>query len=349
MYPAALARVLSIQPVLDAVDRDRTLARGQSLDTLEVGQKVSGRIQSQADGISVVVIEGQAVAMRLPPQAAVGDTLKLSFAGRMPQPVFMLEADEAAAGESTQLSHTARMLSDIMQRVPERGLPTLQPTAPLLAQPSADPAALALALRTALVRSGLFYESHLADWATGSDTLEGLLQEPQNRLSPPGMLAEAARAAATPERAAGSDSLSLLASGELAGQKTANPLHALLTQQLQVLESPQFAWKGEIWPGQPIEWQVRQEDERSTDRNPLSTGADDARNWESRLRLTLPNLGALDIHIRLDAAQNFSIRVVPGDAATESLLQANQPRLLGLLAEAGCMVQTLTVKQDDGA
>jgi len=101
----------------------------------------------------------------------------------MPQPVFLLDTPETAQTDAPQLSQTARMLSEIMQRVPERTLPTLTPVTPLLDQPTGAPAELALALRTALVRSGLFYESHLANWAVGLDSLDGLMQEPQNRLT----------------------------------------------------------------------------------------------------------------------------------------------------------------------
>ena len=193
--------------------------------------------------------------MRLPNPAAVGDTLRLRFAGHMPQPVFLLDTPQSAPTDKPQLSQTARMLSDIMLRVPERSLPTLTPPGPLLDQPTANPAEMALALRTALVRSGLFYESHLANWTVGLDSLEGLMQEPQNR--------QAADAAHAPASAV--TALALTNTSEPAEPKAANPMHTLLTQQLQVLESPHFIWRGELWPGQMLEWQVGQDTDPQAD------------------------------------------------------------------------------------
>lgn len=337
----ALSGVLAIHPVLDAVKRDQAAPRSAyPFEHLALGQKVIGQVLSQSRGISLVLIEGQSVAMRLPAPVTSGDTLKLSFAGHMPQPVFLLEPPETAAGNRPQLSQTARMLSDIMQRVPERALPTLTPPGPLLEQPTANAAALALVLRTALVRSGLFYESHLANWVGGEDNLDGLMQEPQNRLA----MMEAARPAVSPGSA-----LALSNTSEAAEQRPANPLHVLLTQQLQVLESPHLVWKGELWPGQPLEWQLRQGEDPALNQDGASAASEAEAGWTSEIRLTLPQLGTLTLHIRLDARQAFSITVVPEEAGIEPLLRQNQSHLLNQLSEAGCAVNTLTVKHDADA
>jgi hypothetical protein len=153
---------------------------------MQVGQTITGLVKSLDKGVSMVEIAGQTVAMRLPHPAAVGDKLLLRFAGHMPQPVFVLEPPETAAKDAPQLSQTARMLSELMQQTPGRNTPpTVIPPGPLLDQAtSTQVAILALALRTTLVRSGLFYESHLANWVVGQDSLDGLLQEPQNRWPP---------------------------------------------------------------------------------------------------------------------------------------------------------------------
>ena len=338
MLPAqVLSRILAVQPVLDAIERDQAAPRA-AFEHLTIGQTVSGLVKSQARGVSLVEIEGQTVAMRLPQPVAVGDTLRLRFAGHMPQPVFLLDTPETAAGAGPQLSQTARMLSELMQRVPERTPPTLTPPGPLLDQPAANPAELALALRTALVRSGLFYESHLANWAVGLDSLDGLMQEPQNRLA----TAEAARPTASPATA-----LALSDTATVAEQKPLNPMHTLLSQQLQVLESPQFVWRGEVWPGQALEWQVRQETEATQD-EPAAMVDEDGSGWESRLKLTLPQLGTLNVHIKLDARHAFSIRMMPEQPGVAPLLQHGQGRLAEQLAAAGCTLHSLTVQADGG-
>ncbi len=331
MYPQPLPRVFAVQPVLDVLQRDQAGPRASfAFQHLAQGQKLAGQVLSQDKGMSLVSVAGQTVAMRLPPGVVTGDTLKLSFAGHMPQPVFLLETPGADAADAPQLSQTARMLSEVMQRIPERTPPTLTPPAPHHDRPSVLPPELALALRTTLVRSGLFYESHLANWVAGQDTLEGLLQEPQNR-SP---AHEAGRA---PAHAGAAES---------AAAKTANPLHTLMTQQLQVLESPQFVWKGELWPGQPLEWTLsRTEDGAPGDASQASANGEDG-SWESTLRITLPQLGSLTLHIRLDAQQNFSIRVVSETAGAAPLLQNQQGHVLQRLADAGCAVHSFQVTHE---
>lgn len=332
MYPQPLPRVFAVQPVLDGLQRDQAGPRASfAFQHLAQGQKLAGQVLSQDKGMSLVSVAGQTVAMRLPPGVVTGDTLKLSFAGHVPQPVFLLETPGADAADAPQLSHTARMLSEVMQRVPERTPPTLTPPAPLLDHPTVHSPELALALRTALVRSGLFYESHLANWVAGQDTLEGLLQEPQNRASATESRGSATYPTGTSESAAG---------------KPANPLHTLMTQQLQVLESPQFVWKGELWPGQPLEWALsRSEDEAPGDASQASANSEDG-SWESTLRITLPQLGSLTLHIRLDAQQNFRIRVAPDTPDSAPLLQRQQAHVLQSLADAGCAVHSFQVTHE---
>jgi flagellar hook-length control protein FliK len=332
-----LSGLVGVQPVLNATERDQAAPRA-AFDQLTIGQTLTGLVKSQAKGISMVEVEGQTVAMRLPHPAAPGDTLRLRFAGHMPQAVFLLAPAESAASDAPQLSQTARMLSDLVQQLPGRSaLPTLTPPGPLLDQPTANPALIALALRTALVRSGLFYESHLANWAVGQDSLDGLMQEPQNKLA----AAESARAAANP--------LALLNAAETAGQKPLNPMHALLSQQLQVLESPQLIWRGEVWPGQTLEWLLRHETEHARDQSAATVANEADAGWESKLKLTLPQLGSVTVHIKLDANQAFSLRMVPEHAEVEPLLRQNQGRLIEQLAAAGCTLQALTVEQEHDA
>lgn len=315
-----------VQPVASATRRDQAAPRA-AFENFTVGQTLAGKVVAVEKGISMVEIAGQTVAMRLPHPASVGDTLTLRFAGHMPQAVFMLEPPAAAPTDTPRLSQTARLLSDIMQQVPDRNTPpTVAPSGPLLARPTTQVGDLALALRTALVRSGLFYESHLANWAVGLDSLDGLLEEPQNRLS--------AAQAQTPPAAAEAG-------------KSLNPMHVLLSQQLQVLETPQFIWRGELWPGQPLEWLLRQDVDPDRQGAPAGGEAECA-GWTSQLKLCLPELGEVTVHIRLDPAGAFRIRVMPANAETEPLLRAHQGAFAEQLAAAGCTLQSLTVERDHG-
>lgn len=332
MVPAQLlSRLLAIQPVLDAVERDQAAPRA-TFDRLIIGQAVTGQVKSQTNGVSLVAIEGETVAMRLPYPVKTGDPLKLSFAGRTPQPVFLLQSPEIPPTDAPQLSQTARMLSEILQRSPQHALPTLTPPTPLLPKPTTNTRELAGVLRTALVRSGLFYESHLANWTVGQDSLDGLMQEPQNRLTP-----DAARL--------GSAS-ALSETGVATESRQLNPLHTLLSQQLQVLESPQFAWRGDLWPGRTLEWQVRQETPDASEEPPNPTPPSAEAAWESHLKLTLPELGTLNVHIKLDSRHAFSINIVPDRAEVGTILTQHQPALTEKLLAAGCTLCDVTVEHD---
>jgi hypothetical protein len=335
MVPApALSRLLAVQPLLDAVERDQAAPRA-TFDRLVIGQLVIGEVKSQAKEIALVIIEGQTVAMRLPYPVRTGDHLKLSFAGHTPQPLFLLESPETLSAEAPQLSQTARMLSELFQRVPQHALPTLTPATPLLPKPPINTGELALVLRTALVRSGLFYESHLANWTVGKDSLDGLMQEPQNRRA-----AEAGRSG------------SVLGLSDISGPpepRSTNPMHTLLSQQLQVLESPHFIWRGDLWPGRTLEWQVRQETQHQDEETQTQDSRSPHAQWESHLKLTLPELGTLNVHIKLDAQQAFSIRMVPEKPEIGTLLQQHQPELTGKLVAAGCLLHAVTVQCDGNA
>jgi flagellar hook-length control protein FliK len=118
---------------------------------------------------------------------------------------------------------------------------------------------------------------------------------------------------------------------------------------LQVLESPQFVWRGEVWPGQALKWQISRETDPQAEESTAAVADEGDAGWESHLKLTLPQLGTLTVHIKLDARQAFSIRMVPEQSEVEPLLQQNQGRLIEQLAAAGCTLQTLTVQHDAGA
>lgn len=323
MLPAVPSRVVAVQPALDALGRERGESRA-AFAQFQLGQLVVGKVLGHHRDLTLVRIENQTVAMRLPRPAEQGETLKLSFAGHMPQAVFLLEAAEARTSSLPQLSQTARMLSEMMQRVPARGLPTLQAAAPLLDSPAATTAEMAGALRGAVVRSGLFYESHLARWVEGRDSLDGLMREPQNRLS----------AESRPPPVADDD------------HRQSHPLHTLLTQQLQVLESPQFAWRGELWPGQTLEWQMQRDDAPDPD-TPRAPGEVDSGSWHSRLRVSLPQLGEIEFQIHLDARQGFHIRVTAAEVGTQSRLRDARADLREHLVAAGLALATLEMAADE--
>lgn len=332
MLPApAVSRVLAVQALLDAVERDHVAPRAL-FDRLTIGQSITAQVNSYANGIALVSLEGQTVAMRLPYPVKAGDSLKLNFAGQTPRAMFLLEMPDTPATDSAELSPTARLLSEILQRVPAQGPPTVTPVGPLFVKPPAHVRELASALRTALVRSGLFYESHLASWFDGHDSLDGLLQEPQNRLANP---------------AAQTASLHLSEANIPSTQ--ASPLHTLISQQLQVLEAAQIVWRGELWPGHALEWQLRGTTNSPDDEPSAPTPVGDAAVWESLLKLELPRLGTLTILIQLNARQDIQIEMTVNKAGIDSLLRHHESTLTDQLSATGCALRAITVKHNEHA
>jgi len=86
--------------------------------------------------------------------------------------------DHPALTGSTRetLSFAARAILDVLER-PDAPAP--RATVPLLPSPPAATAGLRTALEAVVGQSGLFYESHLAEWVRGARSLVELLKEPQ--------------------------------------------------------------------------------------------------------------------------------------------------------------------------
>jgi hypothetical protein len=121
--------------------------------------------------------------IRMPSRAGLQQQLDVGlFAGAGRGPAYPPASAAAAAGEAVTLSPTARALSVILD-LPARpaskitGAQALWP----LRQPPMAPL-LAATLAHTVDNSGLFYESHLQQFAEGARTLAQLMQEPQARL-----------------------------------------------------------------------------------------------------------------------------------------------------------------------
>ena len=80
-----------------------------------------------------------------------------------------------------QLSPTGRALGEVMAAALKLPQPTasVHAAAPIATAPTGDPQKIASGLENAIGKSGLFYESHLAEWAGGARPLAELKSEPQ--------------------------------------------------------------------------------------------------------------------------------------------------------------------------
>src|SRR5690625_311791 len=78
-------------------------------------------------------------------------------------------------------------------------------------------------------------------------------------------------------------------------------LYPLVRQQLELLATSQLDWRGELWPGAPMHWQLQpiDDDEPSTQapRQQAEQG------WHTHLEIHLPQMGRLDFQVYWSPAQ----------------------------------------------
>jgi hypothetical protein len=328
------------------------------LNQLALGAEFKAQVMSRlADGNFLVRIADANASMALPQGTKAGDLLDLTLMATQPRPTFLLGKPDSSA--TTSLSTAGRLIGSMLQAAQEDGVPTaLLGKAPLVGSPGASAQQVASALQNTLAFSGLFYESHLAQWANGGRKLADLMREPQARL------AHAAMNDATPRTTENTNDLArmmtnvrewvggersltdLLRTSQDGADAVARPDTAnnealrLMSLQLNALEQRRVLWQGELWPGQPLEWEVAED-------APGDGNGDDeaARSWQSTVRFTLPTLGEVAATIRL-TGEHVQVQVSTASEATAAALQAHRDKLADALDAAGSTLDSLMVKQD---
>ena len=316
-----------------------------------LGKAIQGAVQARLlDGTFVVKFADTQARMQLPPGAQVGADVPMTLVGLHPRPTFQvgsqtttvfaeagpapqedadgahaplsyregaavgrasaLLASAAALGaqafaggteaKNTTLSPTAQALAGVLAAAQKADsqLSAIVGRAPLVGGPGADPAALAAGLQQAFGKSGLFYESHVAEWARGALPLSELAAEPQQ---------QAAQGGVRPN--------------------PQDPATAqFISMQLAAQEQSQLAWKGQLWPGQPMEWDVQREAH--------GDGGGEQAIWHSRLRLRFPQLGELEAQLRMVNGA-LQVQFAAADNATAGLLREHMPQLASALDAVG--------------
>lgn len=297
----------SDKPLVSAADN--TIA-----SKLEPGQRIQATIQAQLNpGVYKVQVAGQIMQMQLPGQPKVGSLVELRVESVDPRLTFSLLASTSPTATREAISSTSRLLSNLaelplsktfIQSASGRAVWQATGTAPEGMQ-------LAGALKEALVNSGLFYESHQAQWVSGERSTAQLLVEPQNQLD---------KQAATPEMQQGKPSAA-------SGLPIARELIPLVQQQLHALETHQLTWTGQIWPGQQMQWEIHGQPEHQSQQP-------DARQWSTEMELALPHLG--DVHARLTFSQGkIKLKLNAADTSSVEKLKSSLPSLARTLTDAG--------------
>jgi len=170
-----------------------------------------------------------------------------------------------------------------------------------------NPIQLASQLNNALEISGVFYESHLKQWREGQRTVEQIRQEPQN-------------------------------TGPINNQ--------LIPIQLEAMENKHFAWQGEIWPDQTMQWDVIQDKDNEPNQQKQEESDYNA-NWKTTVKLDMPNLGHISATISIkDDIVHLQLHANKADVVT--LLKNNSEQLVQSFASAGISLENLQTYFENG-
>lgn len=312
------------------------------------GEQVSATVVGAlGNGRFAVQVNNQLLDLNLPTGATAGEKLDLTVVANRPTLTFALansESPDFHPGVQTEFSGGARYLSDLLSnngKAATSGAQNAAAAAPLF-EGTPNTADLATKLAQTLGQSGLFYESHQAQWVDGQRSLQSLQQEPQAKLQLTSTSASVADAKpdttnpavlpakeASPQDAAmlkqvasvavdvTSASISRLASG----QDQQAVLAGLVQRQLDAIDRQAIMWHGLAWPGQPMQWSVQGDDHNQ---NQAYADPED-RQWRTTLNLQLPRLGQISINAVLSQGQfNLSFKAAP---ETVQQLQSAQSAL----------------------
>lgn len=316
---------------------------GNPVTKLEPGQRIQGNVQEQVSpGQYKVQVAGQTLQMQLPGQLQTGKLIDLQVLSTVPRLTFSFFASTNPLATHEQISAASRLLANLAELPLSRTfIESTGSKAVLQANGHGiDSKQLAGALREALANSGLFYESHQAEWVRGERSTAQLLVEPQN------LLLDKQRAATGETQLSDALNAALNASqhgkaAAEAGSPAARELMALVQQQLHTLETHQLTWAGEVWPGQKMQWEIQGEPEHQ---GPSA----ESRQWSTEMELALPRLG--DVHARLVFAQGeVKIRLQTADADSGDLLNRNLPELHRAMSDAGIQLTSTVVERHDAA
>ena len=325
------------------------------------GERYTAKVQEEiAHGRFLVLIRDQKLDLNLPRNTQAGQNIELRFVSATPRLTFVL-ADELPQAVPQQaavnLSDGARYLSALLDRVknlaasqggPAQAAQAQQTAKPLFdgAPPSAPQ--FAALLKATVAQSGLFYESHQAQWVAGEKPLTELLREPQAKLSEPRAFVAASPATSAlgqPPKieAAHLTSLPAVASLQDNGQEPVHPQTApLVQQQLDALDMRQLIWQGQVWQGQEMRWQI---DERAAHEGET----DPMREWQTRLDLQLPMLGEVNAVLKISPQGGVSIALTAHTAESAHALQAAGTLLNQSMGRSGLQLVKLEVQNDGSA
>lgn len=362
---SSLRQVLPDQSLLNNAQTQPVAAAQKVADVLSglvPGQRILAEISSLLpNGSYRAVVAQRDVTLALPFSAKPGDTLELEVAesdGKITLAFVANRTDNSAAkanleSVSTSLSPAGKLIGTLMNEIGGEGRKAppvpLNGSAPMLNAMPDTAADIAPILKQALTQSGMFYEAHQARWVAGQLPTEVLRQEPQGKLSP---LPITGTADQTPGIKTGDIQSNNATSITMATPATAtdqatpttnripHELTPLVQQQLDGLSTQNFAWQGQIWPGQEIWWEIGEDGRHANAQND-----EESQKWQTRLKLSLPMLGQIEATLNLNAGGEVSISLFAGNEASEAQLRNASSQLTSQFEAAGLHLTQLSLQQ----
>ena len=379
MIPSEIASRLQVSAdaALRPVAQSQEIS--DKLSGLVAGQKVLAEIQAMLpNGTYRAMINQRNITLALPFSAKSGDSLELQVTendGKLALAV--LSRPDGGGGKggndsvSATLSRTGQLISNLFagaNQAKNSGATTipLNGNQPIASAPPGNAQDLLPLLKQAITQSGMFYESHQAEWVEGRMPKAALLQEPQGKLSSPqaftaaqtetqtATLADPKSIAqnkagepitvirlapeTTPTQSSGVEGgKAVVSQNQAQGQVVAPQTQPIVQQQLEALATQNFTWQGQIWPGQEMRWEIDEEAARQGQQ-----GEETADKWATRLHLTLPNLGEVDAQIRLQG-NSITLSMSADNAETRTLMRISSFALRSQMDEAGLTLASMGV------
>ncbi|QLI80123.1 flagellar hook-length control protein FliK [Chitinibacter fontanus] len=345
---------------------------------LTVGEKVQAVVTNQLNnGRFLVLIKDQLLDLNLPRNTQPGQQFELTVLSKNPQLTFQLNTapNQPATTALNQdarvgLSKGAVMIGELLQNSDPAEVESLKQSLPLFTG-KPEPVQLASQLANRLGQSGLFYESHQAQWVAGERTLPALQMESKAFVTPESLLTMSpSNLASQSEQQASSSIGKIEVNAHLLSEEQATTsnkaeftdskfalnghaaakmpsideahLQQIVRQQLDLIENKPLIWQGQAWPNQDLLWQIQHNEERSHSEAEVEL----VPQWQTSLQLSLPRLGELGVIAQLKP-DGFHLRFQALNESTLNLLKAQQPALLARFEAAGLKLSSALVHRGD--
>jgi len=298
------------------------LVKGDHYSAKVIAQRNKNTFDIEVAGFKLGLQLDDKASNQLTKFLQTGQKLVLTYVGGHSPPKFQLPpltaadlASNTQEGATLSLSNAANIIKQSFQSANTQLNPSSSQitSKEVITNQPKNTKLTAHSLKNILVNSGLFYESHLADFVDGSYTLQALKQEPQNLLSP---------------------NLGIQTQPQ-----------SLLPQQLALLETQHFSWQGQVWPNQTMQWHLwKNTPQDSDERQPDTTQSkqDAAQKISSQLSLNLPNLGKVSVRLEYQD-EKMRVNILANDSQTKVLLKDSSRYLVTTMQDHGQHLERLLV------